>query len=590
MTLLFSFVSVVFLVASLPDVLAGPACTKRFYKHADCLSKCKDGWGWSNSAMGTDRWGAVMRKMPSDETLNDVLHRACGFQPSSTSSHPIGNAQTGSVTLSSTANSSVVGTPSFPTSAFSATPLFSSSSVLNTSVTSRHHVSMTSTKPFTTFTAPPAPPKTSSTPSSSRSTTSGVHHVTTIKAPPPTTTAALSGGNSSGGSTTSGSDVQAYLSAHNTVRAQHGAAPLTWSDNLASKAQTWADKCVFKHSGGSLGPYGENLAAGTDSSYGIQAAIKSWTDEASEYNPAHPVYSHFTQVVWKSTTQVGCAVQLCDGIFSSSYGKAKYYVCEYSPAGNIIGEFAENVTYTFVVLVTIVAVGLSCSALLAQAVRTSPKKSWKNNVNAFIIGASYAVVLVASLLYCGKRRIAMRLRLHRISKSTKSLTRGDMPNVVHKYVAQEYIRACLVSYESLPRDAFHEGWGRPGTKYDGIRFRRALLDTILEIDELAHIVIPTHPAVKPHARMLHHFRFILPLLPVDSDGLTPLHYYDSAVQLARNGGAGALGEQEFEIGIGAAEEILKWKQILGSLDECRLEMIEGSSSTRLSLASSDSLK
>ncbi|KAG5733257.1 Protein PRY1 [Termitomyces sp. T112] len=142
---------------------------------------------------------------------------------------------------------------------------------------------------------------------------------------------------------TSSSDIATYLSSHNTVRAQHGAAPLTWNTTLASKAQTWANKCVFKHSGGTLGPFGENLAAGTGSAYNIQAAVKSWTDEAVDYDPSNPVPSHFTQVVWKSTTELGCAVQLCDGIFDPSFGKAKYFVCEYFPAGNVIGEFPENV-------------------------------------------------------------------------------------------------------------------------------------------------------------------------------------------------------------------------------------------------------
>jgi hypothetical protein len=118
---------------------------------------------------------------------------------------------------------------------------------------------------------------------------------------------------------------------------------LTWSDDAASKAQQWANNCKFVHSGGSLGPFGENLAAGTGDSYDIAAAIKSWTDEVSQYDPSNPVPSHFTQVVWKGTTQVGCAVQMCNGIFSSSYGQAKFFVCEYSAQGNIIGQFAQNV-------------------------------------------------------------------------------------------------------------------------------------------------------------------------------------------------------------------------------------------------------
>ncbi|KAK0233449.1 CAP domain-containing protein [Armillaria fumosa] len=147
----------------------------------------------------------------------------------------------------------------------------------------------------------------------------------------------------SSSSSTSSSDINAYLEGHNTFRAQHGASDLTWSNELAGKAQQWANGCVFKHSGGSLGSFGENLAAGTDSGYTISSAIKSWTDEASSYDPNNLVASHFTQVVWKATSQVGCAVQSCDGIFDASFGKASYYVCEYSPAGNVIGQFAENV-------------------------------------------------------------------------------------------------------------------------------------------------------------------------------------------------------------------------------------------------------
>ena len=132
-----------------------------------------------------------------------------------------------------------------------------------------------------------------------------------------------------------------------------------------------------------------------------------------------------------------------------------------------------------------------------------------------------------------------------------------------------------------------------GTEWAGIYFRRALLDTIPDIgtfsqstympspisplpfrsssrhllprqiwltlpcadlDSLAHAVIPLHPKLKPHARMLLHFRFLVPLLTKDEDGLTPLHYYDSAIQLARNA-AKELTEEEFEAGIKAARDI-----------------------------------
>jgi len=119
----------------------------------------------------------------------------------------------------------------------------------------------------------------------------------------------------------------------------HGANPLTWNATLATYAQNWVNDCQFKHTNG---PYGENLAAGTGD-FGIAAAIKLWTDESSDYDPTNPQPSHFTQVVWKSSTQLGCAVSACNGIFAASDGLAQYYTCEYSPPGNYIGEFAQNV-------------------------------------------------------------------------------------------------------------------------------------------------------------------------------------------------------------------------------------------------------
>ncbi|KAK0441343.1 PR-1 protein [Armillaria borealis] len=132
---------------------------------------------------------------------------------------------------------------------------------------------------------------------------------------------------------------------HNTYRAQYGAAPLTWSDALYPGTSQWASQCKFQHSNGQ-GKYGENLAAGTGAAYGFSNGLKSWMDEASKYDYNHPGFSsatgHFTQVVWKSSKQVACAIANCKGgtIFQQP---SKYVVCRYSPPGNFAGRFAENV-------------------------------------------------------------------------------------------------------------------------------------------------------------------------------------------------------------------------------------------------------
>ncbi|KAF8603951.1 PR-1-like protein [Ceratobasidium sp. AG-I] len=127
----------------------------------------------------------------------------------------------------------------------------------------------------------------------------------------------------------------AYTQAHNSFRAAHGARPLVWSPALAAKAQNWANGCVFKH-----GSVGENLAAGTGN-YGATNAVKGWTDEITTLSQA----TLLRRVVWKSSTQLGCAVKQCPpgSIFPAKFGVAFYHVCEYAPPGNVIGQFPANV-------------------------------------------------------------------------------------------------------------------------------------------------------------------------------------------------------------------------------------------------------
>ncbi|QRV80667.1 cysteine-rich Secretory family protein [Ceratobasidium sp. AG-Ba] len=132
---------------------------------------------------------------------------------------------------------------------------------------------------------------------------------------------------------------QQYLDAHNAERAAHGAAALTWDAGLAASAQSWATQCKFQHNSA-----GQNLAAGTGNP-SIATEIGWWNAEISDYNPSNPQPSHWTQVVWKSTTKLGCYMATCapGTIFDASYGSASYVVCNYSPAGNVIGQFPQNV-------------------------------------------------------------------------------------------------------------------------------------------------------------------------------------------------------------------------------------------------------
>ena len=65
-----------------------------------------------------------------------------------------------------------------------------------------------------------------------------------------------------------------------------------------------------------------------------------WCFLADNYNPAHPSYLRFTQVVWRSTTELGCSVSVCENFFDSKHGRANFFVCLYNPAGNVVGQAA----------------------------------------------------------------------------------------------------------------------------------------------------------------------------------------------------------------------------------------------------------
>lgn len=62
-------------------------------------------------------------------------------------------------------------------------------------------------------------------------------------------------------------------------------------------------------------------------------AVDSWYAEVNQYNFGSPGWSantgHFTQLVWKDTTRVGCAY--------TTRCTWPTYICQYAPAGNVIG-------------------------------------------------------------------------------------------------------------------------------------------------------------------------------------------------------------------------------------------------------------
>ena len=152
-------------------------------------------------------------------------------------------------------------------------------------------------------------------------------------------------------------NASAMLAAHNHWRAQVGVAGLSWSDDLEQQALGWADElrkngCFMEHSGP-----GENLFWASPRQTAVlkegsndwlrenslqeiseQQVVESWASEEKWFDPetngcnapANETCGHYTQLVWRTTTEVGCGKAVCAD-------HSQVWVCSYDPPGNIIG-------------------------------------------------------------------------------------------------------------------------------------------------------------------------------------------------------------------------------------------------------------
>lgn len=141
---------------------------------------------------------------------------------------------------------------------------------------------------------------------------------------------------------------RAMLDAHNAARAAVGVPPLTWDERLAASARRWAVELArsgrFRHAEQPYGPgrEGETLWTGTRGAYRYDEMAGHWIAERRDFvNAPTPGFSltgrwqdvaHYTQIVWRGTTAVGCA--------TASNRTDDYLVCRYAPAGNVVGQRA----------------------------------------------------------------------------------------------------------------------------------------------------------------------------------------------------------------------------------------------------------
>jgi hypothetical protein len=154
-----------------------------------------------------------------------------------------------------------------------------------------------------------------------------------------------------------GDVAQRLLDAQNRERAAVGAAPLQWDATLAAHAASYGPTLArirtLVHSPREGRPgERENLAMAWHGTLNPEQLVDLWSREKGMLQPGDPGLgcpqqygcihfpaasrtgrwediAHYTQMVWPTTTRVGCA------IFAADWD---YLICRYSPPGNIDGK------------------------------------------------------------------------------------------------------------------------------------------------------------------------------------------------------------------------------------------------------------
>lgn len=179
------------------------------------------------------------------------------------------------------------------------------------------------------------------------------------RAKSPNTTKNLSNG-------TEGNFEEDFLNAHNEYRIRHGVDALELDRKMCKYSEEWAkmlaSKNILEHRKNC--PHGENIYSvlSSDPNFTISgnAPVEKWYEEMKLHpfgkEPSSLKSGHFSQVVWKSSKLLGV------GVAKNNKGRV-YVVANYSPAGNFVGYFRENVLSLIKVNKNIESITSECRSL-----------------------------------------------------------------------------------------------------------------------------------------------------------------------------------------------------------------------------------
>jgi uncharacterized protein YkwD len=154
--------------------------------------------------------------------------------------------------------------------------------------------------------------------------------------------------------------IDAFVTAHNAARARTDLnpppspplPPVSWDPILADSAYNYLSMCEssggqlvdhnanrvkdYQALGGTDSVVGENIYATSGNTVAPSDAVNDWMSEASAYDYSKNNISsagHYTQVVWRDSVRIGCAIVNCP---NARYNNT--VLCDYAPGGNISGQ------------------------------------------------------------------------------------------------------------------------------------------------------------------------------------------------------------------------------------------------------------
>ncbi|KAL5966558.1 Peptidase inhibitor R3HDML [Taenia solium] len=117
---------------------------------------------------------------------------------------------------------------------------------------------------------------------------------------------------------------------------------MVYSRKLEQLANQWVKKCKYEHPNLTQYPeyrgYGQNLALSGGVSRNLIEMVVKWWEEVKDFsyerNKCAPgkVCSHYTQMVWAASNELGCALKQCDHLRPQWSPPVYLLACQYKPS------------------------------------------------------------------------------------------------------------------------------------------------------------------------------------------------------------------------------------------------------------------